>query len=160
MYRVWLICVGSCKEKYWREAVAEYQKRLSGFCKFTLVEVPEYRLPNDPSPAQIQKGLEEEGKALLAKCPAGAVKIPLCIEGKEMGSEKLASYLQTQGVGGSGSFALFIGGSYGLWEEVKQQGQLRLSISPMTFPHQLARVMVMEQLYRCFCILAGKTYHK
>ena len=160
MYRVWLICVGSCKEAYWREAVAEYQKRLSGFCKFTLVEVPEYRLPASPSPAQIQKGLEEEGKAMLSKCPPGAVKIPLCIEGRQMSSEKLASYLQNQGVGGSGSFAFFIGGSYGLWEELKRQGKLQLSISPMTFPHQLARVMVMEQIYRAFCILAGTAYHK
>lgn len=160
MYRVWLICVGSCKERYWREAVEEYRKRLGGFCKFTLVEVGEYRLPANPSPAQVEKGLEEEGRALLAKCPPGAVKIPLCVEGKEMSSQQLAAYLSRQGVEGSGSFAFFIGGSNGLWQPLKDQGALRLSISPMTFPYQLARVMVMEQIYRAFSILAGTAYHK
>ena len=158
MFTVTLIAVGRLKEPWLREGFAEYQKRLSADCSFQVAELPEYRLPEDPSPAQIEKGLLEEGKAILER--AGKVPlVALCIEGKELSSQGLADLLrERQQTGGALCFA--IGGSHGLSRPVKQQAVFRLSVSPMTFPHQLFRVMLAEQLYRGFSILAGSKYHK
>lgn len=158
MLSVKLICVGKLKEDYLRAACGEYEKRLAAFCKLSIVELPEFRLPTEPSPAQIAKGLEEEGKAILQKC--GGLIIALCIEGKLLSSPALAEQISSAAVAGKSEIDFVIGGSFGLWEEVKSHAGLRLSMSPMTFPHQLARVMLLEQLYRCFQIQSGGKYHK
>ena len=160
MMWVTLVCIGTLKESYWREACREYEKRLGKFCKFSCVELEEYRLPADPSPAQIAAGLEAEGQRILNRIPPRAQVIALCIEGKQLNSPKLAQLLEQQALSGGGHLALVIGGSYGLSEPVKQRAFLRLSMSDMTFPHQLARVMLMEQLYRGFMIQSGAKYHK
>lgn len=160
MLNVTLLCVGKLKEEYWRAACAEYEKRLGAFCRFRLVEVAEERLPDNPSPAQIAATVEAEGKRLLEKLPKEAAVIPLCIEGKEIDSPALAAYVERLTVAGTSHIALVIGGSWGLSDEVKSRAALRLSMSPMTFPHQLARVMVLEQVYRAFQISGGGKYHK
>ncbi len=156
MLEVRLVCVGKLKESYWREAVAEYEKRLRPFCRFQILELPESRLPENPSPAQVSQGLEREGAAILEKA-AGHV-ISLCIEGKETDSPGLARKLEAA-MQSPGAVTFVIGSSYGLSEEVKRAGE-RISMSPMTFPHQLARVMLCEQIYRGFQILGGTKYHK
>ncbi len=156
MLEVNLICVGKLKEAYWRAAVAEYEKRLRPFCKFQIVELPEAYLPSSPSQGEIARALEQEGKAILEKTVGKA--FPLCIEGKETDSPGLAKKIfDCMRYPGAASF--IIGSSHGLSEEVKQAGE-RLSMSPMTFPHQLARVMLCEQIYRAFQILNGTRYHK
>lgn len=159
MMNVQILCVGKLKESYWREACAEYAKRLKAFCSFSIVELPESRLPDDPSQALIDKALEEEGEKLLAAAKGSAI-IPLCIEGKEISSPKLASTLEDLASRGVSSVSFVIGSSFGLAEKVKRAGSLRLSMSPMTFPHQLARVMLCEQIYRGFQILGNTSYHK
>ena len=159
MLTVRILCVGKCKEKYWREACAEYGKRLSAFCRFEVLEVDEERLPERPSKAQIESGLEQEGKRLLQKAGSTPI-VALCIEGKELSSPQLAQYVERAAVNGASSLAFVIGGSWGLWEEVKRKASLRLSMSPMTFPHQLARVMLCEQIYRAFQIAHSGKYHK
>ena len=159
MLTVRILCVGKCKEKYWREACAEYGKRLSAFCRFEVLEVDEERLPERPSKAQIESGLEQEGKRLLQKAGSTPI-VALCIEGKELSSPQLAQYVEQAAVNGASSLAFVIGGSWGLWEEVKRKAMLRLSMSPMTFPHQLARVMLCEQIYRAFQIAHSGKYHK
>ena len=159
MLTVRILCVGKCKEKYWREACAEYGKRLSAFCRFEVLEVDEERLPERPSKAQIESGLEQEGKRLLQKAGSTPI-VALCIEGKELSSPQLAQYVERAAVNGASSLAFVIGGSWGLWEEVKRKAVLRLSMSPMTFPHQLARVMLCEQIYRAFQIAHSGKYHK
>ena len=135
MLTVRILCVGKCKEKYWREACAEYGKRLSAFCRFEVLEVDEERLPERPSKAQIESGLEQEGKRLLQKAGSTPI-VALCIEGKELSSPQLAQYVERAAVNGASSLAFVIGGSWGLWEEAKRKAALRLSMSPMTFPHQ------------------------
>lgn len=159
MLTVRILCVGKCKEKYWREACAEYGKRLSAFCRFEVLEVDEERLPERPSKAQIESGLEQEGKRLLQKAGSTPI-VALCIEGKELSSPQLAQYVERAAVNGASSLAFVIGGSWGLWEEVKRKAALRLSMSQMTFPHQLARVMLCEQIYRAFQIAHSGKYHK
>ena len=159
MLTVRILCVGKCKEKYWREACAEYGKRLSAFCRFEVLEVDEERLPERPSKAQIESGLEQEGKRLLQKAGSTPI-VALCIEGKELSSPQLAQYVERAAVNGASSLAFVIGGSWGLWEEVKRKAALRLSMSSMTFPHQLARVMLCEQIYRAFQIAHSGKYHK
>ena len=159
MLTVRILCVGKCKEKYWREACAEYGKRLSAFCRFEVLEVDEERLPERPSKAQIESGLEQEGKRLLQKAGSTPI-VALCIEGKELSSPQLAQYVERAAVNGASSLAFVIGGSWGLWEEGKRKAALRLSMSPMTFPHQLARVMLCEQIYRAFQIAHSGKYHK
>ena len=159
MMNIWILCVGKQKEAYWRDACAEYAKRLKAFSSFSIVELPESRLPDDPSQALIDKALEEEGEKLLAAAKGSAI-IPLCIEGKEMTSPKLASTLEELASRGISSVSFVIGSSFGLAEKVKQAGSLRLSMSPMTFPHQLARVMLCEQIYRAFQIQNHGKYHK
>ncbi len=160
MLTVTVVCVGKLKEAYWRDACAEYTKRLSAFCKINVVEVAEERLPDTPSAAQIAATVDAEGQRILSKIPAGASLVALCIEGKPMTSEALSEQLCAWAVGGASQLAFVIGGSHGLSDAVKREARLRLSFSPMTFPHQLARVMVLEQLYRSFHIASGGKYHK
>ncbi len=160
MLGVRLICVGKLKERYLLEAVREYQKRLGAYCKFELVELPEQRLPDAPSPKEIEAALLREAAEIQKQIPAGAVTTALCIEGDLLSSEKLAQRLQDWANAGKSRLCLVIGGSFGLHSQIKQQAALRLSMSRMTFPHHLARVMVMEQIYRAFSILEGSRYHK
>lgn len=160
MQHVTVLCVGKLKESYWRDAVAEYAKRLSAFCRFTVIEVDEERLPDAPSAAQIAHTLEEEGKRLLSRIPRDALTVALCIEGKTVSSGMLSARLSSWALDGKSHIAFVIGGSFGLSDEVKNAATLRLSMSPMTFPHQLARVMLLEQIYRAFQIASGGKYHK
>lgn len=160
MRNVTVACVGKLKEAYLRDACMEYQKRLGGFCRLSIAEVDEKRLPERPSQAEIDNGIAAEGRRLLEKTPPGSIRVALCIEGKMMSSQKLAQYLDGLALVGRGDVTFYIGGSWGLSEEVKTSSDLRLSMSPMTFPHQLARVMLLEQIYRAFQISSGGKYHK
>ena len=159
MLSVSLICVGTLKEKYWRDACAEYAKRLSRDCRFSIVELPEFRLPDRPTQGQIESALRQEGERILEKAGRSSI-IAMCIEGKELSSQELSAYLEASAVSGISSLSFVIGGSYGLSAEVKQRAKQRLSMSPMTFPHQLARVMLCEQIYRAFQIMKDSPYHK
>lgn len=154
-----LICVGKLKESYWRDAFAEYEKRLGQFCSFSLTELPESRLPSNPSEAQIAAALEEEGER-IEKASTGSKVIALCIEGKQFSSVEFAEKIESFGVQGFGSIDFIIGSSFGLCQRVKEKAALQISFSPMTFPHQLARVMLMEQIYRAFQIINHGKYHK
>jgi 23S rRNA (pseudouridine1915-N3)-methyltransferase len=159
MMKIELVCIGRLKEKYWRDACTEYEKRLGRFCRFSIIELPEIRLPERPSEAQITAALDEEGEKILSAA-SGSALIALCIEGKELSSEALADRIASFGVHGVGSVSFLIGSSFGLSENVKRKTDFRLSMSPMTFPHQLVRVMVLEQIYRAFEILNHGKYHK
>ncbi len=158
MMNVNVIAVGKLKESYLRDGCAEYCKRLQAFCRIQVIEIPEHRLPEKPSQSEISAALEAEGKAILQK--AKGMIIPLCIEGKEISSEALSEVLQKYAVSGVSEISFVIGSSFGLSESVKSAGGLRLSMSKMTFPHQLARMMLLEQVYRAFSIAAGTRYHK
>lgn len=160
MQTIQLICVGKLKEKFYADAVAEYTKRLGAYCKLSILELPEERLPDKPSQAQIDAALDKEGDRILAKISAGSVIIALCVEGSSLSSEELAARMDKWAVQGSSQLAFLIGGSYGMHPKVKARAALRLSMSPMTFPHHLARVMVLEQIYRAFKITEGSNYHK
>ncbi len=160
MLNITVLCVGKLKESFYISAVQEYEKRLKGYCKLTLLELPEEKLPNAPSQAQINAALEKEAQAIFSKLPKRATLVALCIEGKELSSEQLAQKFQQWAISGVSAIALVIGSSYGLHPSVKQQAALRLSMSPMTFPHHLARVMLLEQVYRAFKINEGSLYHK
>lgn len=159
MLTVQIICIGNLKERYWKDACAEYCKRLSAFCRVQVVELPESRLPESPSEAQIRKAMEEEGERILQKA-GNSVLLPLCIEGTQVDSPGLSSCLEELMVSGVSAVSFVIGGSFGLADEVKRRGRKRLSMSKMTFPHQLARVMLLEQVYRAFMILNHAKYHK
>lgn len=160
MLTVTIACVGKLKEAHWRDACAEYAKRLSAFCRLQIVEVAEERLPDNPSVAQIAAALEEEGHRLLSRIPAGVPMIALCIEGKGYTSEGLSEQLSRWMVGGTSHVAFVIGGSWGLSPLVKETSCVKMSMSCMTFPHQMARVMLLEQIYRALQIAAGGKYHK
>jgi 23S rRNA (pseudouridine1915-N3)-methyltransferase len=153
-------CTGSLKEKYWKDAEAEYAKRMSRFGGWKVVELPEERLPENPSPKEIEKALRKEGENILKRLPQSAFVIALCIEGKPHSSEGLAQKIADLPALGKSEIALIIGSSHGLAEEVKKAAQMRLSISPMTFPHQLMRVLLAEQFYRAHKINANESYHK
>ena len=160
MQKVTIICTGKLKEKFYLDAAAEYAKRLSRFCTLTILELPEERLPESPSPAQIEAALAREADAVRAKLPAGCLLIAMCVEGQERSSEALARYLAEAAARGAGHIVFLIGSSYGMHPSLKQQADLRLSMSPMTFPHHLLRVMLLEQIYRAYQIKAGSKYHK
>ena len=160
MLSVHLICVGKLKEKFYREAVEEYTKRLKGYCKLNLVEIPEVKLPQEPSLGEIQAALDKEGEAIRAKIPAGSSIVAMCVEGKTRSSEELAQMVNTWSMNSAKHLVFVIGGSYGLHPSIKAEAWERLSMSPMTFPHHLARVMVLEQIYRAFKINEGSSYHK
>ncbi|MBR6790616.1 MAG: 23S rRNA (pseudouridine(1915)-N(3))-methyltransferase RlmH [Oscillospiraceae bacterium] len=160
MLGVSIICIGKLKEKYLTDACGEYMKRLNAFCKPSIIELPESRLPDDPSDKLIAQCLEKEGEQILAKIPKDAYVIPMCIEGKMLSSPELAEKMAAVPVMGKSQIVFVIGGSFGLSDAVKKRGDFRLSMSPMTFPHQLARVMLLEQVYRGFMIGSGGKYHK
>lgn len=160
MFEITLIAMGKLKEKFYLAAAEEYEKRLKGYCKFNLLELPEVRLPEDPSPAEIAAGLEKEAEQIFSKIPKGAWLCILTPEGKLLSSESLAEKLQDIKNNGKSSACFLIGSSFGISPRVKAAADLRLSMSPMTFPHHLARIMVMEQLYRAEAIQAGSKYHK
>lgn len=159
MVQVTLITVGTLKEAYWRDAVAEYEKRLSAFCKPQILQLKEVKLGDDPSNGEIEAALAEEGKRILAAVPPRAYKIALCVEGTEYSSEALAKRLDVI-LSQNGSIALIIGSSHGLSDEVKRACDMHLSVSKLTFPHQMMRVLILEVLYRAFGILKGTKYHK
>ena len=154
-----IVCVGSLKESYLREAIAEYEKRLSAFCKCEILQLKEYKLPENPSTSEIDTALSEEAKRILAAIPPRSYKIALCVEGEQFSSEALAKKLESTFLE-NGSLCLIIGSSYGLSPDVKRACDLRLSVSKLTFPHQMMRVLLLEALYRCFGILKGTKYHK
>lgn len=160
MFSVTLITVGKLKEKFYLSAAEEYEKRLKGYCQFQLLELPEVRLPEDPSPAQIQAGLEKEAELILSKIPKGSWFCVFTPEGKLLSSEQLAQKLNDVKLAGKSSVCFLIGSSFGMAQRVKDFADFRLSMSPMTFPHHLARIMVLEQLYRAEAIQAGSKYHK
>ena len=160
MQRVTVLCVGKLKEKFYADAAAEYVKRLSRYCRLELLELPEERLPEAPSPAQIEAALAKEAAAVRGKLPAGCVLIALCIEGELRSSEALARLMADWGSQGAGHLVFLIGSSFGLHPSLKAEARLKLSMSPMTFPHHLARVMLLEQIYRAYQISAGTKYHK
>ena len=160
MQKVTVLCVGKLKEKFYLEAAAEYAKRLQRLCRLEVIELPESRLPDEPSPAEIRRALQTEAAAIREKLPKGGALVALCIEGKLCSSEELSRRMADFGVQGKTQITFLIGGSVGLSEDVKKLADWRLSMSPMTFPHHLARVMLLEQLYRSFKIDEGSSYHK
>ena len=160
MQRVTVLCVGKLKEKFYIDAAAEYVKRLQRHCKLELIELPEQRLPDDPSPAEIQKALRTEGDAIRERLPKGGAVIALCIEGKPCSSQELSRRMAEFGVQGKTQLTFLIGGSVGLDEDLKRRADWRLSMSPMTFPHHMARIMLLEQIYRAYQIADGTKYHK
>ncbi len=155
-----IISVGKLKEKYFKDAFSEYEKRLSAFCKLVCEEVEQERLPEEPSEKEIQKALGAEADNILRKIPHDSFVVPLCIEGKQKTSEEFADMLSRGSASGKNSFTFIIGGSFGLSDKVKNIADLKLSMSEMTFPHRLAKIMLAEQLYRAFSISANRKYHK
>lgn len=160
MFNVTVLAMGKLKEKFYVQAVEEYAKRLSGYCRFQLLELPEHRLPEDPSPAQIAEGLAREAQIIREKLPKGAWFCVLTPEGKKLSSEAFARTLAEVKTGGKSSACFLLGSSFGIAPEIKAMADLRLSFSDMTFPHHLARVMLLEQIYRAESIQAGSRYHK
>ena len=160
MINVKIICVGKMKEKFYIDAAAEYVKRLSRHCKLEIIELAEQKLGDNPSPAQIEQALAKEAEAVRAKIPSGSSIIAMCIEGKTRSSEELASMVASWANRGEKCLVFLIGSSNGLHPSLKAEAWEKLSMSPMTFPHHLARVMLLEQVYRAFQINEGSKYHK
>ena len=160
MFDITLIVMGKLKEKFYISAAAEYEKRMKAYASFKIVELPEFRLPENPSPAEIQNGLDKEAEQILTKIPKGAWFCVLTPEGKLLSSEALADKMADVKNSGKSSACFLIGSSFGMAQRIKDKADFKLSMSPMTFPHHLARVMVLEQLYRAEAIQAGSKYHK
>ena len=159
MLNINLIVIGKLKESYLREACAEYIKRLGAYCKIKVTELPEHRLPDNPSEKVISAALDSEAAQILSAAGNDTI-ISMCIEGKMMSSEALSDRLSGFGIEGKSSLSIVIGSSSGFSDKVKNAAALRLSMSPMTFPHQLARVMLLEQIYRAMSLAANGKYHK
>ena len=160
MLSIYLICVGKLKETFYKDACAEYVKRLSAYCKLTVVEMPEVKLSKDPTLGEITNALAREADAIRAKIPSNSQVAALCVEGRMYSSQELAQLFPALGHSPDRHMVFLIGGSYGLHPSIKAEAQLQLSMSPMTFPHHLARVMLLEQIYRAFKINEGSSYHK
>lgn len=158
MLSVKIICVGSVKEKYFKDAAGEYMKRLSPFCRLTIIEINEAKL-RKASKGDVNTALQKEGRDIMRHLDAGYVAA-LCIEGKPMASEQFSKVISNLSLKGYNKINFIIGGSYGLCDKVKTEADLKLSFSPMTFPHQLTRVILLEQIYRAFSIAANGKYHK
>ena len=154
-----VICVGKIKEKFFADAVSEYLKRLSRFAKCEIIEIKDEKIPDNASEKECAQILEKEGAGILAKIPKGSYIIPLCIEGEQLSSPAFADKIKYISMEAS-HITFIIGGSLGLLENVKKTGNFRISFGKMTLPHQLMRVVLLEQVYRCFKILANESYHK
>ncbi len=152
--------LGKIKERYLTDACNEYTKRLGAFCNVSVTEISEHRCADNPSAADIDCVLKSEGKKILSAIPENAEVIAMCIEGNMCSSTELASKIEKIAISGKSCICFVIGGSWGLDDSVKQRADFKLSISPMTFPHMLARVMLLEQIYRAFSINKGTKYHK
>lgn len=160
MLSVTVIAVGKIKEKFFSQAIDEYKKRLGRYCSFEIIEVKDEPTPENPSDREKELILLREGERILEKIPKGAFVVSLCVEGQQCSSEKFAEFFEEAARSGNSKIAFLIGGSFGLWDRVKKASGKRLSFSEMTFPHQLMRVILAEQIYRAFTIIEGKTYHK
>ena len=160
MFSITLLTVGKLKEKFYLDAVKEYEKRLGGYCQFQLLELPEERLPENPTDGDIRRALQKEAEEVRKRIPKGAWFCVFTPEGKLLSSEELSATLQEVKLTGKSAACFLIGSSFGMAEELKKEADFRLSMSKMTFPHHLARVMVLEQLYRAEAIAAGSRYHK
>ena len=160
MFEITLITMGKLKEKFYLSAAEEYAKRLKGYCKFQLLELPEHRLPDSPSQSEILAGLEKEADLIISKIPKGAWFCVFTPEGKNLSSEEFAAKLKEVKLSGKSSACFLIGSSFGMADRIKQMADFKLSMGKMTFPHHLARIMVLEQLYRAEAIQSGSKYHK
>ncbi|MCM1149430.1 MAG: 23S rRNA (pseudouridine(1915)-N(3))-methyltransferase RlmH [Butyricicoccus sp.] len=160
MLTVKLVSVGKMKERHYIAAFEEYRKRLGAYCRFESEELPEQRLPENPSQKEIDDALKKECALIQKRIPPRAVLVAMCVEGEGKTSPELADLIQSWAGAGSSTLCFVTGGSFGLSGELKRQARLRLSMSKMTFPHHLARVMLCEQLYRAFTIIEGSRYHK
>lgn len=160
MVNLYIIAVGKLKENYLRDAMDEYSKRLSVYCKFNVIEIPETKAPSSPSNGDIANIVRNEGKQIISKIPSYSYVYSMCIEGKQFSSEAFAKQIEKIPVMGKSNIVFIIGSSFGLSDEVKDISDCRLSMSAMTFPHQLARIMITEQIYRGFGIINNTKYHK
>lgn len=160
MIKITIIALGKLKEKYLRDAVDEYSKRLSRYCKLNIVELEPVRLNDNPSKKQIDIALEQEGEKILGLIGDNTHVISMCIEGDHLSSEQFSEYINKVSVQNTSNIAFVIGSSFGLCDKIKKMSSKKLSFSKMTFPHQLARVMLLEQVYRAFKITEGSDYHK
>ncbi len=158
--KITILAVGKLKEKYWKQAISEYEKRLSAYSKIEIIEVPDEKAPENMSDKEIEQVKEKEGQRLLAKIKPQATVITLEIQGKMLSSEGLAEEMQRRMTQGQSDFVFVIGGSNGLHEDVLQRSNYALSFSKMTFPHQMMRIVLIEQVYRAFKIMRGEAYHK
>lgn len=155
-----IIALGRLKEKYLTDAVKEYEKRISGFSRFGITELEPVKLPENPSDAEISAALDTEAEKIIQKIPQNAFIAAMCIEGKQFSSEGFAKKLNGAVLNGKSNIVFIIGSSHGLSDRIKNMSQLKLSMSEMTFPHQLARVMLAEQIYRALTIINNRKYHK
>lgn len=160
MLAVKFICVGRMREKFYIEAFSEYTKRLQSLCKFEIVEPNEQRLSENPSDREIKAALDKEALDIMKAIPSDAYVVAMCVEGRQMPSEGMGELIAARENSGKPKLCFVIGGSFGLADSVKQRADMKLSMSKMTFPHHLARVMLIEQLYRGFKINEGSRYHK
>lgn len=160
MQKIVLISVGRLKEDFFKKAEQEYLKRLNGYCEINVIEIPQTVLPQNPSDAQVMSALEQEAELIINKIPKNSQVVTLCIEGKLLSSEQMAEMIEDNANIGGGVITFIIGGSFGLSERVKNKSKTRMSMSKMTFPHRMARIMLLEQIYRGYTIIAGSRYHK
>lgn len=160
MRTIKIICIGTLKENYLKDAIIEYSKRLKAYCNLEIIEIPEYKLSKNPSKLTIEKALEIEGEKILEKINKSDYNIALCIEGKQFSSVEFSKIFETTSINGFSTINFIIGSSFGLSKTIKEKADLKLSLSSMTFSHQIARVLLCEQIYRAFNILSGGKYHK
>lgn len=160
MIKLKVIALGRLKEKYLREAVDEYVKRLSAYAKTEIIELEPVKLPESPSDAEIEKALLAEAEMIMKRLESGALVTAMCIEGRQFSSEEFSKKLNTYINSGRGELVFIIGSSFGLHDKIKALADIKLSFSAMTFPHQLFRIMLLEQVYRSFKIAEGSRYHK
>ena len=161
MIKINIICIGKIKEKYFTDAISEYAKRLTAFCKFSIIELSEEKIrSNNPNQSQIDEVIEAEGKRIIQKISQSDYVVAMCIEGKMLSSEELSKTIDNVSLNGKSTIDFIIGGSYGMSNEVKSRANLKLSMSRMTFPHTMARMVLSEQIYRAFEISTNGKYHK
>lgn len=160
MIKTNIIAVGKLKEEYLRDACDEYTKRLGLFTKIVITEIAEERCGDNPSAAEINNVLTKEGERIVSKIPKGSYVIPMCIEGTQLSSPEFSKHIENVAVKGFSEITFVIGGSFGLSEKVKALGNCKLSFGKLTLPHQLMRVVLLEQIYRAFTISSGTKYHK